>query len=296
MQVQRRRIDELTSHPQQGQIYADLSDREFQSLKDDIAKHGLRQPVEITTAGMIVDGHHRVRALRELGFEEVDAIICEEMTDEAIEERFVNANLLRRQLDPITKARAIKRLAEIERRRSGANQDADHDGDLRDRIAKRMGGKVSGRTVDRLLQLLRLPLAVCQAVSANELPMTTALKVEKLSPAIQQTISARITSGEPARHVVAEYLPSKQSASQNTPAGQYQMLVQFLSENISDLDAASDQLVGTAGNHEQTACILKATAAFCRRMQVHERSARRESIAQARELVNRSSPDTVSTR
>lgn len=296
MQTHRFRVSELRSHPHQNETYGHLPQHEFVALKDDIARRGVRQPIEVTRSGMIVDGHQRVRACKELGIEEIDAIICQDEAQEAIDESFVLGNLTRRHLDPVAKAKAIQTLVEIERRRSGANHNADHDGDLRDLIAKRLGGKVSGRTVDRLLQLLRLPPAICHAVSANELPMTTALKVEQLSPEIQQVIAARITSGQPPRHVVAEYFAIKQSAPQDTPAGQYQMLVNFLIENISDLDAASDHLAGTAGNHEQAAIVLKATAAFCRKMQVREQNARRESLGKIRKVITETSPDTMSTR
>ncbi len=52
-----------------------LSDDEFEALKEDIAKHGVIVPVVIDQHGAIVDGHHRVRACKELGIEDYPVIV-----------------------------------------------------------------------------------------------------------------------------------------------------------------------------------------------------------------------------
>lgn len=285
MQTHRFRLSELHSHPGQNETYGDLPAHEFDALKEDIARRGVRHPIEVTSSGMIVDGHQRVRACRELGIEEIDAIICQDEAHDAIDESFVLGNLLRRQLDPIARARAIQTLVDIERRRSPAKSDEETTGDFRDRIAKLLGGNVSGRTVDRHLQLLRLPPRIRHAVSARELPMITALALEKLSPERQKTIADRIALGESARKVAAEFLLAKPSTPQETPIDLYHMLMEFLHENIQVLDAESGAIVGTAGDHARTADILGTTAAFCRKMQVRERNAHRKSMKQVRDLI-----------
>ncbi len=283
MQIRRFRISELSAHPSQDNTYGNLPPHEFSALKADIARRGVRTPIEVTSAGVIVDGHQRVRACQELGIEEIDAVICDDQSQQEIDESFVLANLVRRQLDPVAKAKALQTLMEIERRRRETADDPDG-GDLRDLIAKRLGGDISGRTVDRLLQLIRLPAAIYRAVSAGELPMTKALLVEKLPGDIQQAIANRIASGDAARAVVAEYLPRKPLTQQETPADLYYMLVDFLGDNISILDAACDALAGVAGNHERTADVLGKTEAFCRTMQVRERIAQSKSLNAIRKL------------
>ena len=148
MQIIRISVANLRPHPLQDVIYGDLSPSEFAALKQDIQHHGIRQPVEVTKDGVLVDGKHRVRALRELGIEEVDAIIVEAENEEAIEERFVTANLLRRQSDPVTKARAIQQLAKIESRRIGIRIDLHESGPFRERLAS-LRGNTSGQKIDR---------------------------------------------------------------------------------------------------------------------------------------------------
>ncbi|HQX53814.1 MAG TPA: ParB/RepB/Spo0J family partition protein [Planctomycetaceae bacterium] len=284
MQTTLVRISDLQAHQLQQDTYGHLSCHEFAALKADIARRGVRSPIEISRSKIIIDGHQRVRACRELGIDEIDAIICQDDAQDAIDESFVLANLVRRHLDPVAKAKALQALVDIERRRINGG-DPQETGDLRDRIARRLGGKVSGRTVDRLLQLIRLPPAICQAISANELPMTIALKVEKMSPTIQQAIADRIAAGDAARAVVAEYLPRKDTVAQEeTPADLYYMLVDFLGANISILNAACDDLTGTAGDHERTADVLEKTEAFCKTMHFKELSAHSQSLDEVREL------------
>ncbi len=48
------------------QVMPPLSEEEYESLKSDIAEHGVRVPVVLDAEGVIIDGHHRVRAWNEL--------------------------------------------------------------------------------------------------------------------------------------------------------------------------------------------------------------------------------------
>ncbi|MES2793564.1 MAG: ParB/RepB/Spo0J family partition protein [Planctomycetota bacterium] len=278
MQVLSRRIVELTSHPQQGRVYNSLSDREFQLLKDDIARHGVRQPIEITSIGVIVDGHHRVKALQELGIGEVDVIICEEMTDDEIEERFVNANLLRRQLDPVTKARAIKRLAEIESQRTGIRIDLHTDRSFRDRLA-RLLGNISGRTVDRYLQLLRLERVIQDAVASDQLPMTTALKIESLPAVKRQAIAKRISAKEPAKKVVAEYLQRVAVAIEDTPEDLYHDFIMFLDASLNELAPYAELVAGSVKTKTSVIKLLATAAEFCERMRILEQHEQYQNTA-----------------
>lgn len=294
MEIRRRCISELRPHPKQAETYGDLPPHEFEELKNDIANRGVRTPIEITKDGIIVDGHQRVRACRELGIKKIDAIICHHQTQDDIDESFVLGNLMRRHLDPIAKAKAIATLVDIERRRSGVDLAGESGHDLRDRIAKRLGGKFSGRTIGRYMQLLRLAAAIREAVSRKELSMTMALKLEQLKPEIQDEIASRITAGESVRAVVAAYLPCKRASQDETPADLYRMLIEFLDENIEALDANSHELAGKAGKHNVTAAVLKKTEVFCAAMRSLESKARQESLDSIRRMLGWESPDTMS--
>lgn len=287
MQTTLVRISKLQTHPLQQPTYGDLPSHEFAALKADIARRGVRSPIHITRSGIIIDGHQRVRACGELGIEEISAIICEEEGQLEIDESFVLANLARRQLDPVAKAIAVQALVEIERRRIN-DDDPQETGDLRDRIAKHLGGNISGRTVDRLLQLARLPAPIHQAVSAGQLPMTKALRLHQCSPGQLETVADRISAGESPRAVVDSVLPRKKVARQDTeetPAEAYAMLVDFLAEKLSCFEAQPESLVGTAGDHEATASVLDRSARFLHVMRDHEQAARQQALDNLQELL-----------
>lgn len=66
------RIDELTVHPEVACAWElPEHDSRFIALVDDIRRHGILEPLVITSAHEVVDGRHRLRAARALGIAEV---------------------------------------------------------------------------------------------------------------------------------------------------------------------------------------------------------------------------------
>lgn len=283
MAIKRFQISDLLPHRLQYETFGDLPTHEFLALKEDIARRGVRTPIMVTPWGMIVDGHQRVRACLELEITEIDAVICEDEDPLDVDESFVLANLVRRQLDPVAKARALQSLVEIERRR-GIFDDEEGE-DLRDLIATRLGGNFSGRTIDRLLQLLRLPEVIQRAVSRRELPMTAALKVESLPENSQQRIAMRIAAGEAARAVVREFLQPPQATEPESASDLYRKLVDHLDEIIDVLEEAGDDLTGMAGDHERTAGLLERSSIFCKLMSDREQTAHEEALNNVRRML-----------
>jgi hypothetical protein len=80
------------------QVMPPLSDAEYDALKSDIAERGVLVPVEYDEEGSLLDGHHRVRACRELGIRDFPCVV-RYLPDES--ERRAHArrlNFARRQL------------------------------------------------------------------------------------------------------------------------------------------------------------------------------------------------------
>jgi len=78
-------------------VMPDLSDEEYEALKADIKKNGIRHPIDVSPDGDILDGHHRWRIAKELDIE-IPTQIIDVKTDEEKKEWVINSNLLRRQL------------------------------------------------------------------------------------------------------------------------------------------------------------------------------------------------------
>jgi len=72
----RRKISELTPHPHQ-ELIPPMSLEDYHNLLEDIRRNGILQPIDITYNNVILDGHHRVKAARELGIKEIEVRIPE---------------------------------------------------------------------------------------------------------------------------------------------------------------------------------------------------------------------------
>jgi ParB/RepB/Spo0J family partition protein len=212
--VVKRRVEELRENPHQHELFDDLPDAQLDELAADMDANGQREPVEITGDNTIIDGHQRWRAAQKLKWPEVDVVVRHDLDfagDKATEQHMIDVNLNRRQMEPLAIARLYKRLKEMERGTVGVQLDARENQDLRDRLAKRLGGK-SGRTLDRYLKLLDAPREVRTAYSRNEVPMALALKAAMARDQDKAAIAAAIRGGRSAKAAIEDYVKACQEA------------------------------------------------------------------------------------
>ena len=147
-------INQLKPHPF-NKIFGDLPSKEFDSLKNDIKNRGVQTIVDITKDNMIVCGHQRIRALKDLGIKEVEVRILD-WSEDRIKEHLIKDNILRRQLNEFQIVEAGKELEKIYEGRVGGDRQSqegkalrtnDLKGQTRDLVAKDFG--ISGRTLER---------------------------------------------------------------------------------------------------------------------------------------------------
>jgi ParB-like chromosome segregation protein Spo0J len=103
--------------PEIWQVLPPLSEGDFAHLKEDIAAHGLRVPIVVDAAsGLVVDGHHRQRAIEELRAEGLavrDFRDVRNFKDDDERLAFaLSANLFRRHLSRTQRAEVVARLRE----------------------------------------------------------------------------------------------------------------------------------------------------------------------------------------
>jgi len=187
------RLQKLKPHPRNAELYTKRSRWQVEELAENMDKNGLDEAVEVTADMIIISGHERLAAAKLLGWKTIRCWIRRDLTSpEAVEMRLVEANLYRRQLSKLDMVRSyqhLKRLSKNGRGRSLSKDEAT--GDLRDIIAKRFGA--SGRTLDRWLQVLRLPMPLQQSVDEGSLKLTEAVKVAALDKKDQIQIADQIT-------------------------------------------------------------------------------------------------------
>ena len=212
-----RRPEDLKPHPLQNVIVTDVDDATLARLRADLARNGQLQPVEITADDTTIDGHQRVRAAIQLGWERIDVWIRDDLADDAaVEKRFLEANLNRRQMSKLEMARAYVALKDNEQRQRRMQKHGDacqHTpllearGDLRDKLASIFG--CSGRTLDRYACVLNTPIEVQQAFERGELKLEEAGRVSHYSKAKQLKVAESIRAGEDAKKAVAKHTPPR---------------------------------------------------------------------------------------
>lgn len=92
------------------QVMPPLPESDYLALKASIAEHGVMVAVEITPEGYVVDGHHRVRACRELGLTTYPRVVRAGLTHDELLARALVLNLTRRHLTRQQRADAVQQL------------------------------------------------------------------------------------------------------------------------------------------------------------------------------------------
>jgi ParB/RepB/Spo0J family partition protein len=206
------KIADLKAHPKHAELDKQMSDDEIDKLAQDIKLNGLQIPIEVTPDHDIICGHGRVEAARKLGKTEIKAWVRHDLAakgESQIEERMITDNLLRKHLDPLSKARYYRRLKELSANLPDAKKRLYQFADNRDVLAKQFNQ--SGRNMDRLCRILTTPKEVQDAVSNNQLTLQAGGQVAALPAATQKKIAAEIQAGKEPKEVVAPYLPTKKT-------------------------------------------------------------------------------------
>jgi len=132
-------------------------------------------------------------------------------------------------------------MLEIEERREpgGLSQYAEQD--LRDRIGEMLG--MSGRNVQRYLNILNAPMEVQRAHSEGRLSMKLAEKVTRLDEAEREEIAAEIAAGGDPAEVVAAHLPESAPAEVD-PDRAYELLLAAGTRAVPALDGRVGEVRG----------------------------------------------------
>jgi N6-adenosine-specific RNA methylase IME4 len=114
--VEARPVGELRPHPEAGEVPA-MTAAEFASLKADIAEKGIEEALKVTGKGVVLDGHMRLQAARELGLASVPVRV---VAPENEAEYMLRAALHRRHLSPSQRAALALKLVPFEQLREDA--------------------------------------------------------------------------------------------------------------------------------------------------------------------------------
>jgi ParB-like chromosome segregation protein Spo0J len=112
-----RPTSKLRSHPRAALVPA-MGEPEYAAFRAHIDKHDIRVPLEITTAGVVIDGHQRLRAAIELGITRVPVRVIEPTAGEV--EYMLAAAIQRRDLTKTQRAILALDLGSFQAERAAA--------------------------------------------------------------------------------------------------------------------------------------------------------------------------------
>lgn len=103
----------LKEHSFSKEVFEDLPEGDYEALKNDIAKHGIKVALHILPDKTVICGHQRLRAARELGLKTVPCEVKNLKNNAEVREWAIKDNLLRRQLTPEQRYLLYARLSEV---------------------------------------------------------------------------------------------------------------------------------------------------------------------------------------
>jgi len=268
MEYQTRKPADLQPHPDQDSVYGPLRASDYQALRDDIQQHGITQPIEITTDNVVLDGHHRIKAAKELSMESVPVVVRDDLDKNGAALRFLDANLIRRQLGPAEKARVLKHRMRLLCRTEGRSFS---ESEAKKAIAKELNTSV--RTIDRYFQLLQTPVEIQNAVSDSQLQLTTAVRFTGMNFEQRKAVLKRIKKGEPPKKVFRDVLASKDKQKTNRETDlcmAYVDIFDTLQKHASDFDWLAHLLVGLVGEPEDVIPVLDSSIRLLEKLRSHE--------------------------
>lgn len=223
--LEERKLKDLRPFPRQKDYFNDLPDEELAGLAAAM-KTGTVPPIEILPRNRIglpintiIRGHQRLRAAQKNGDQEISVLVRYDLANAdsaTVEHEFLADNHYRRHESPLSRARVALRLLELKPKEMLAGVG---DAEMRDRIGKVVG--MSGRNLDRHVNVLRAPRAIQDAFEAKKLSLVLASRVGCMPARKQAEVARRLGQGEDPTLVVREMLgpPRKQPTSPRAAIG-----------------------------------------------------------------------------
>jgi len=117
-------VENIKIDPEYSLLVPILSDEEYTRLKESVAEVGLYEPIIINHDKVLLDGHHRLKAYKELGKEKIN-VERKHFEDRVDEEIYViETNVVRRQLIDYQKTVLGLKLEPLYRKRAEKNMKA----------------------------------------------------------------------------------------------------------------------------------------------------------------------------
>lgn len=230
--VQSLALAALKLHPRNEEFFSNAEGEDFKRLKESIQEQGILTPLRVSSDMVIVSGHQRYRAARELGMTQVPVIVDESLLDEDEKlAQLIASNFGRMKNDPVKQGRWIKEYERLRGVKVGRPNKFENNSRVsQEDIAKELG--VDLTTLRNLKRLDALLPELQDIISEGRINATTGFK-----------LIARL-SEEEQQHLL-EVLPAAESFTQKQ-VQKYVDQIQEYENRVAKLTAEKDKMTETA--------------------------------------------------
>ena len=233
-------INELKAHPRNNEFFDDITGDSWKAFLESIESSGIIEPIVVTQNMVIVSGHQRVRAARELGIETIMVDIRKYGEEDKVLKDLIETNIRQRGIgnpNPIKLGRCIKELERIYGIKEGRPEKLPKVSEVNQSDIAEMIG-ISVDTLQNYKKLTELVPELQDWVETGILAPTTAIALIKyMSPNEQEDfvksmdITQKITKRE-----VQQYIDRIKQLESNNPK------VKELENQISELKSEKNIL------------------------------------------------------
>lgn len=217
--MQQININELKPHPRNNEFFDDITGDAWDAFKESISTSGIVEPIVVTQDMIIVSGHQRVRAAKELNMPIIVVDIRKYENDDKVLKDLIETNIRQRGIgnpNPVKLGRCIKELERIYGIQHGATsfQGNQHnevspkvsESPNQEQLAEMIG--ISVDTLNNYKKLTELIPELEDLVDTGILAPTTALALVKyMSPSEQEEfvksmdVTKKITKGQVQQYI-----------------------------------------------------------------------------------------------
>lgn len=245
-------VDKLIPHPRNNEFFDDITGDNWEAFKESIRTSGVIEPIVITKDKVIVSGHQRVRACKELGITSVlcDCRFFDNDSEDEILKVLIETNIRQRGVgnpNPVKLGRCIKELERIYGVREGSAGNAEPKVSAGNIQTQRDLANTIGISVDTLQNYKKLTDLVPELqdwIETGILAPTTALAIVKyMSPEEQDEFAQSFDGTKKITHKQTQkYIDQIKQLKENPPLPtDYEQTKQKLKNARSDYSKLHDQ-------------------------------------------------------
>ena len=187
------KVKDLKPHPRNKEFFDDMSGDKWNEFLESIKTSGIIEPIVITQNNVVVSGHQRLRAAKELKLETVPTIMKTYYSEDEILKDLLETNVRQRGSINTSSVKSAVIISTLEKIYKGDKSGSTPNNQKE--LADKLG--VSLRTLQYIKQLDKLPDELKLILEDGKITSSTGLKImEKLSEEEQKLVINMIQSSD----------------------------------------------------------------------------------------------------